>query len=209
EAYAERLPTVEINNTFYRMPDAKLLEGFRDRVPEGFTFSLKAPRSITHSAKLRNVESKVQQFVGLAQLLGTKLGPLLFQLPPFLKKDLALLTDFASILPKGVRAALEFRHPSWFDDEVYETLRRHALALVATEVDEGDGIDSPYVATAPFGYVRLRRQNYDAQSLKAAARNIENLRVEPVFAYFKHEVLGPGYADQLARIEYELPDSPE
>jgi uncharacterized protein YecE (DUF72 family) len=199
-AYAAKLPTVEINNTFYRMPTPSLLEGFRDKTPDGFSFALKAPRRLTHIAKLKNIAEPLAHLVTTAQTLGAKLGPLLFQLPPTLRKDLDLLTAFCAELPSGLSAALEFRHPSWFTDDVYAALAAKNVALCAAEVDEDDGPGAPFVRTADFTYVRLRRAEYDTAGLERALAQINGLGVERAFVYFKHEVLGPSYAlDLLAR----------
>ncbi len=196
-AYAERLPAVEINNTFYRMPQASLFEGWSSQVPEAFRFALKAPRRITHSQKLRESESTVGELLRVSRVLGPRLGPLLFQLPPFLRKDLPLLADFLRLLPVDVRAAFEFRHASWFADDTYATLEAAGAALVGSEVDAADGIDSPIVRTAPFTYVRLRRADYDAAKLAAVRERLETLGVEQAYVFFKHEVLGPSYAQTL------------
>src|SRR5437867_10163682 len=134
--YAERFPTVEINNTFYRMPAQALLERWAAEVPDDFVFTLKASRHITHHKRLKNVESNVAEFIRRASFLGDKLGMLLFQLPPTLRKDLPRLRDFLGAVPPGQRFAVEFRHASWQDDEVYEALRAHGAALCVMEDDE-------------------------------------------------------------------------
>src|SRR5580658_7544284 len=145
--YAARLRTVEINNSFYRMPSEKTISDWAADVPPGFTFALKAPQRITHQKRLKDVRDLVLTFVRIAGGLGDKMGPLLFQLPPFMKKDVSRLEDFLAALPSGLRVALEFRHASWFDDEVYETLRTHRAALCAAEGERGEGVASPLVAT--------------------------------------------------------------
>src|SRR5256885_44375 len=152
--YSARFTTVEINNTFYRMPAESMLAQWIEQVPAHFAFTLKAPRRITHESRLRDTESNVAEFVRRANALGGKLGVLLFQLPPYLKKDLPRLNDFLALLPAGQQIAFEFRNDSWQDDEVYEALRRRGAILCVTDTDEGD---TPFVATAGCGYVRLRR----------------------------------------------------
>ena len=134
--YAERFPTVEINYTFYRIPTEKLLAGWAAGTPEHFTFTLKAPRRITHDSKLQRVEELTLSFCKIAQTLGPKLGVLLFQLPPTFKKDAAVLREFAELLPEGTRAAFEFRHASWFDPEVFDVLRGRNLALCVADSEK-------------------------------------------------------------------------
>ena len=196
-AYAEKLSTVEINNTFYRMPKESLLSGWAEQTPKTFSFALKAPRRITHIGKLKDTEGPIANLFELAQVMGERLGPVLFQLPPFLRKDVGLLTAFCASLPKGARATLEFRHASWFCDEVYAALASAGVALCACEVDPDEGTGAPFVRTAPFTYVRLRKALYDAASLGAVLEQIRGLGVEQAFVYFKHEVLGPKYALEL------------
>lgn len=196
-AYAEKLSTVEINNTFYRMPQAGLLSGWAAQTPDSFTFALKAPRRITHISKLKGTEATVTTLFELGALMGKRLGPVLFQLPPTLRKDVGLITAFCASLPKGARATLEFRHPSWFSDDVYSALSDAGVALCACEVDPDEGSGAPFVRTAPFTYVRLRKALYDTASLGAVLERIRELGVEQAFVYFKHEVLGPKYALEL------------
>ena len=193
--YAEAFKTVEINNTFYRMPTAKLVEGWASEVPEGFTFALKAPQRITHMAKLKDVTASVTTFVGTAAVLGPKLGPLLFQLPPFLKKDVPRLTEFLERAPEGVRIALEFRHPSWFEDDVWAALRAHGASLC---VAEGEKLESPLVATADWGYVRLRRDEYSDAVLEEWAKKILAQPWKEAFVFLKHDDGdAPGVAKRL------------
>ena len=194
--YAERFPTVEINNTFYRMPASSMLAQWAQQVPASFTFTLKAPQRITHRERLRESESSVKAFTGRAEVLGAKLGVLLFQLPPFLRKDLPRLTDFLALLPAGTRAAFEFRHDSWQDDEVYAALRARNMILCVTDTDEGD---TPFVVTADWGYVRLRRTHYDERELEAWAARIAEKAVARTYVYFMHEdeALGTRFARTL------------
>jgi uncharacterized protein YecE (DUF72 family) len=173
--YAERLPAVEINNTFYRMPKAELLAGWRDAVAPDFQFVLKASRRITHLSRLVNAGDSVAYLFGAARSLGDKLGPILFQLPPFLKKDVAVLRDFLAALPQGSRAAFEFRNPSWFEDDVYETLREKNAALCLGDAED-EGRSPPIVATADFGYLRLRNPSYDDVRL---GEWLDTIRAQP------------------------------
>jgi len=194
--YAERFTTVEINNTFYRMPAESMLAQWLDQVPEHFAFTLKAPRRITHEARLRDSESNVAEFLRRADALGAKLGVVLFQLPPYLKKDVPRLRDFLALLPAGKRVAFEFRNDSWQDDEVYETLRSHDAILCVTDTDEGD---TPFVATADCGYVRLRRTHYDDAELRAWSEQIAAKALPRTYVYFMHEdqALGTRFATKL------------
>lgn len=194
--YAERLATVEINNTFYRMPAETMLSNWVKEVPDHFTFTLKAPRRITHEKRLREADQDVAEFLRRAQLLGDKLGVILFQLPPFLKKDLPRLKNFLALLPPGVRVAFEFRSESWQDNEVHETLRGHGAMLCVTDTDEGD---TPFVSTSDHGYLRLRRTHYDDTDLRAWAEKIAALKLDRAYVYFMHEddALGTNWARRL------------
>jgi uncharacterized protein YecE (DUF72 family) len=193
--YGERLSTVEINNTFYRMPTAKLVQGWAEEVPEGFTFALKAPQRITHIARLQNAADPTDAFVRIARTLGARLGPLLFQLPPFLRKDVPRLSAFLDIVPQGLRVALEFRHASWFEEDVFEVLRSRNAALC---VAEGEALVSPLVATADWGYVRLRRDAYPDEVLAEWAGRIAKQPWREAFVYLKHdEGDAPGAALRL------------
>jgi uncharacterized protein YecE (DUF72 family) len=185
--YAERLRTVEINNTFYRMPAESVLARWSEEVPEGFSFTLKAPRYITHIKRLSEVETSVAEFLKRAAALKDKLGVVLFQLPPFLRKDLPRLRDFLRLLPPGQSVAIEFRHASWQDDEVYDALREHAVMLCVTDADEGD---TSLISTAAHGYLRLRRTRYEDDELKAWVERIASQPLTRVYVYFKHEVEG-------------------
>jgi len=197
--YAERFPTVEINNTFYRMPDTSLLERWAQEVPAEFAFTLKVPQRITHIKRLKNVEADVTEFTRRAAVLGDKLGMFLFQLPPTLRKDLPRLRDFLDAMPPGRRVAVEFRHDSWQDDEVYETLRAHHAALCVADTDEGD---TPFVSTSNDAYLRLRRTQYSESDLRAWADRIAAQPLERAYVYFKHEdeALAPRFARQLAEL---------
>ncbi len=194
--YAERLPTVEINNTFYRMPAEAMLARWAGEVPDRFEFTLKAPRRITHEKRLKEAEPDVAEFVRRAQLLGTKLGVLLFQLPPYLKKDLVRLRDFLALLPQGTRAAFEFRNESWQSDDVYEALRARGAMLCVTDTEEGE---TPFVATTDQGYLRLRRTHYDDADLRGWAERIATQPLQRMYVYFMHEddAVGTGFAQRL------------
>ena len=194
--YASRLPTVEINNTFYRMPNQDTVAAWRDEVPDSFCFAVKATRRITHQKKLSNVADDVAQLFSVVDVLGAKLGPVLFQTPPFLKKDLGLLGEFIAVLPEGRRVALEFRHPSWFSDDVYGVLATRNVALVGGDLEEADK-SPPLVVTADFGYLRLRRLDYDPTGIADWASRIASQPWQSVYAYLKHEVLGPLFAEAL------------
>jgi uncharacterized protein YecE (DUF72 family) len=204
--YAERLPSVELNNTFYRMPRAELIERWRAEVPEDFCFAIKAPRRITHIARLKNTSEEVAYLDRVIGTLGPRLGPILFQLPPFLKKDAALLQAFLAELPKSMKPAFEFRHVSWFDEETYAILRAGGAALVGGDVDEGPS--PPLVATADFGYLRLRAASYDAEGLAEWSRRIAEQPWQAAYVYLKHEYLGPSYAKRLLDPNAPLPEAP-
>ena len=189
--YAERFPTVEINYTFYRAPNEKILAGWSSATPERFKLTLKAPKRITHDARLRDCGDRVRQFLETAAVLGPKLGALLFQLPPNLKKDLALFDAFLATFPPKVCAAFEFRHPSWFDAEVFARLRDRGLALC---VADSEKLSAPVEITAPYAYFRLRDEGYTPADIERWAGVVNGLasRCEDVFVYFKHEEAGKG-----------------
>lgn len=187
--YAERLPAVEINNTFYRMPKAQLLAGWSEQVPDGFRFVLKASQRITHFKRLKDAAEEVGYFFRVAATLGDRLGPVLFQLPPNLKKDLPRLADFLAALPPATRAAFEFRHASWFEDDVFETLRARGAALCIAEDEE---LATPPVATAGWGYLRLRRPDYGEEELAAWADRVRSQAWDEAYVFFKHEDAGAG-----------------
>ena len=203
--YAERLQTVEINNTFYRMPRPAMVEGWRSRVPSDFRFVIKASRRITHMARLKDCSEAVQWLLSGIAPLGEQLGLVLFQLPPNLKRDVPLLSDFLTLLPSSCRPAFEFRNATWFDDGVYEALRAHPAALVGGDQDD-EAQSPPFVPTAPFGYLRLRRSDYLETQLGAWAERIRETRWDEAYAFFKHEQRGPQFAGQLHRLT--VGDSP-
>ena len=185
--YATRLNTVEVNYTFRRFPTEKLLRGWIEATPAGFQFAIKANQKITHVARLSNVADFTSDFVRSLQPLDAekKLGPVLFQLPPFLKGDVALLKDFLSVLPRSMRAAFEFRHATWFSEEVYAALRAANTALCNAESEK---LETPDVQTADFAYLRLRKEEYSAKERKALEERIARLAGKgDVYIYFKHE----------------------
>jgi uncharacterized protein YecE (DUF72 family) len=195
--YSERLPTVEINNTFYRMPKTSMLENWAATTPEDFRFAIKASRRITHISRIK-VEScadSVDFLYRTLATLGAKRGPVLFQLPPNLKKDLPRLTAFLSLLPEGHRAAFEFRNDTWFADDVYDALKGAGASLCLSERE--DNAPPPLVETAPWGYVRLRLETYSDDDLRQWARRLEATSWSDVHVYFMHEPTAPAYAKAL------------
>src|SRR3954471_14844947 len=197
--YASRFTTVEGNNSFYRIPTEKVLGGWAEQVPPDFRFVLKASRRVTHNGRLADEDGSLEYFLRAINPLGHRLGPTLFQLPPTFKKDAGRLRDFLTRLPQRWRAALEFRHASWFDDEVYDLLRAHDVALVAVDEDEAEGSGSPLVPTASWGYFRLRRGAYDRAALSAWADQIRRHQWGEAYVFLKHEdgsPRGPGAAQE-------------
>ena len=196
--YSARLPTVEINNTFYRMPKTDMLENWARTTPPAFRFAIKASRRITHFAHLKaeSADSVAFLYRCLASL-GEKRGPVLFQLPPVMKKDAARLRDFLRLLPSNHGAAFEFRHESWFTDDVYALLTEAGAALCLSERE--DNAPPPLVATAPWGYVRLRLENYAEADLQRWAQRLAATAWQEVYAYFMHEPTAPAYAQTLMR----------
>ena len=195
--YAERLRTVEINYTFYRVPNSRILAGWDQETPAGFRLTLKAPKRITHIAKLRDCGELLAYFLKTAATLGPKLGALLFQLPPYFRKDLAVLETFLAQLPAGTCAAFEFRHVSWMDVEVFARLRERNLALC---IADSEKFSTPLEITASYGYFRLRDEGYTAQDLQRWAGIIRanTAHCSEVYVYFKHEEAGKG--PQFARL---------
>lgn len=187
--YAERFGAVEINNTFYRMPAVPMLEGWIDQVPDGFVFVLKASQQITHRKRLKDAAEPTEYFFSNAAALGDRLGPVLVQLPPNMKVDVDRLRDFLRLVPAGRRVAFEFRHASWFEDAVYDVLREHGAALC---IAHGESIETPAVATADWGYLRLRQVEYDDATLRHWVSGIREQAWDDVFVFFKHEDEGTG-----------------
>jgi len=195
--YAARFATVEINNTFYRPPTAEGLAAWAAQVPAEFRFVLKAPQEITHRRRLRDVGEAVASFVVAAATLSSRQGPLLFQLPPNFKKDLPRLAALLALLPAGCRAAFEFRHASWFDDDALALLGDHGASLCLADAE--DDLVVPFVATANWGYARLRRPDYDDAALASWARRLRAVPWRDCFVFFKHEDAGKG-PDLAARL---------
>ena len=202
--YGEHFRAVETNNTFYRMPTAAGLTAWAADVPADFRFVLKAPQQITHVQRLKEVSGAVASLLEAAGVLMERLGPLLFQLPPNFRKDVPRLREFLALLPPGHRAAFEFRDPSWFDEEVFGLLRDHRAVLCVADAD--DDLEVPFVATADWGYLRLRRPDYDTVGLRAWAKRVRDQAWQDVFVFFKHEDEGKG--PQLAKRFRELAGEP-
>lgn len=188
--YAARLPAVEINNTFYRLPKESVLQGWAEQAPAEFRFVLKAPQRITHVKRLKDASSEVEYLFRVATVLGSKIGAILFQLPPHLRKDLEKLQNFLSILPGDRAVAFEFRHPSWFDDEVFSCLKERNCALCTAEMDETETAN--LVPTATWGYIRLRRSAYSGADLLNWKKRILSQQWDHAYVFFKHEDEGIG-----------------
>jgi uncharacterized protein YecE (DUF72 family) len=188
--YAKNFSTVEINNTFYRMPSEKVLLDWSAQVPDDFAFVLKAPRRITHIKKLKDVGDDVAYFVKTAAVLQKKRGPFLWQTPPFLRKEVSILRDFLGLLPPGSQPAFEFRHRTWFDDEVFDLLRQHNASLCLADAD--NELTIPFVATADWGYLRLRRPEYSDDDLQGWVKRVGQQSWKDAFVFFKHEDAGTG-----------------
>ena len=195
--YAAAFSTVEINYTFYRVPNEKTLAGWSRETPDGFRLTLKAPKRITHIAKLHDCADLLQYFLKTAATLGPKLGAILFQLPPYFRKDLRALDEFLALLPSGCCAAFEFRHASWMDAEVFARLRARNLALC---IADSEKFSTPLEITADYGYFRLRDEGYTPEDLCRWAATIRTgaAACNDVFIYFKHEEAGKG--PQFARL---------
>ena len=197
--YGARLPTVEINNTFYRMPNASMLENWAVTTPAHFRFAIKASRRITHIARLKaeSAADSLQYFYRMLEALGEKRGPALFQLPPNLKKDVPRLQAFLALLPDDHRAAFEFRDDSWFADDVYDLLKSAGAALCLSE--RSDDAPPPLVETAPWGYVRLRLESYADDDLRRWAKRLRETAWHTTYVYFMHEPTAPAYASALTK----------
>lgn len=188
--YAQKLTSVEINNTFYRLPSAQLLGKWRAQVPTDFAFVLKANRRITHFKRLKDTDEPLEYLTQTAtEQLGPTLGPILFQLPPNFHQDTERLANFLATLPSDVRAAFEFRHESWFSDDTYQALADFGAALVVADTGEGE---VPVVRTADFGYARLRKPGYSERELAEWAERLGEQRWSDLFVFFKHEDAGAG-----------------
>jgi uncharacterized protein YecE (DUF72 family) len=198
--YASRFPTVEINNTFYRLPRESVLRNWAAQVPETFTFAIKASQRITHHARLKPEAAElVAHLIRTVSVLDERLGPILFQLPPNLKKDIDRLRGFLALLPSDRRCTIEFRHESWFDGEAEAELRARGVALC---ISEQSGMSSPVLATTTWGYLRLQRLDYDAAMLTEWARRIAAQPWDEAYVFFKHEHTagsGPGAVDAFLK----------
>ena len=196
--YSARLPSVEINNTFYRMPKTEMLAHWAEITPPAFRFAIKASRRITHFAHIKAEAADSVAFLYRAlNALAEKRGPVLFQLPPVLKKDVPRLVAFLQMLPADHRAAFEFRHDSWFADDVYDALKAAGAALCLSERE--DNAPPSLVETARWGYVRLRLETYADADLEQWARRLAQTKWSEVYAYFMHEPTAPAYAQTLMR----------
>ena len=198
--YAERFATSEINYTFHRIPAQKTIENWKARTPERFRFALKAPQKITHWSKLRDCVDTLEYFCKVISGLGDRLGPVLFQLPPAFKKDADVLSSFLREFPV-MRAAFEFRHDSWFDDEIFDLLKSRNIALCIADTDT---IATPRKMTADYGYLRLRREDYQTTDIERWAEFAchQESNWKDAFVYFKHEEsgIGPKLAHQMLEL---------
>jgi uncharacterized protein YecE (DUF72 family) len=186
--YSSVFGTVEINHSFYRMPTPTLLTNWRRQTPLRFRFALKAPQRITHHLRLKDAGEPTREFIRRADTLGEKLGPLLFQLPPHLRADRDRLDEFLHALPQGSEPVFEFRHASWFTEDVYDVLAANRAALCIADTES---LTTPLVATAPFGYVRLRRDDYSAADLADWAMKLKEItRWKRVYVFLKHDEAG-------------------
>jgi uncharacterized protein YecE (DUF72 family) len=190
--YSQTFRTVEINYTFSRVPSVRVVETWAGAVPAAFRFVLKAPGQITHRKRLKDAGESLSNFLEIAGKLKKRLGPLFFQLPPNFKKDAAHLRAFLDLLPRGRRVAFEFRHPSWFDNEVFGLLRKRRVALCIADAD--DTLEVPFVATTDWGYLRLRRPEYDDKALRKLVKQVRRQTWRDAFVFFKHDDAGKGPA---------------
>jgi len=188
--YAERFATVEMNSTFRRMPKPAVIKAWAAEVSPEFKFVIKAPQRITHFRRLKDCQEPVKELLDGAKLLKKHLGPLLFQLPANFKKDAARLRDFLKLIPKRQRVAFEFRNATWFDEEVFDMLRKRNVALCIAESDET--VQTPFMATADWGYIRLRLPQYSDADFKSWIKRIRRQNWEEAFVFFKHEDEGKG-----------------
>jgi uncharacterized protein YecE (DUF72 family) len=198
--YAERFSTTEVNYTFHRIPAPKTIDNWKTQTPEKFRFALKAPQKITHWSKLRDCADTLEYFCKVVSALEDRLGPVLFQLPPTFKKDADVMSSFLRELP-GIRAAFEFRHASWFDDEIFDLLKARNIALCIADTD---ALATPHKITADYGYLRLRRENYTTDDVKAWSDFVreQSSTWKDSFVYFKHEEsgIGPKVAKQMLQL---------
>jgi uncharacterized protein YecE (DUF72 family) len=194
--YAQHFQTTEINNTFYRIPTTALTQSWYSEVPEDFQFTLKLSQEITHRRKLKDVGAEMQRFLDGAAALKEKLAIVLVQLPPFFRKETGTLAEFLNNFSSRAKFAFEFRHPSWFSDDIYELLKAQRCALAVVEKEEGQGADAPRLATGPFVYMRLRKGEYSKAELEEWARWIRSQAVN-VYCYLKHDEKAPLLARKM------------
>ncbi len=194
--YGTKLPTVEVNNTFYRMPRQSVVEAWCEKVPTDFRFVVKASMRITHRQKLADADESVAYFLKVTAGFGDKLGAVLFQLPPTFRKDVERLDSFLGLLGERCKPALEFRHPSWFDDDVYAVLTKHNAAFCGGEA-EGKLAAPPLVVTGDWGFLRLRGEDYTEADIDAWADRVRAQPWKEAYVFFKHEELGPMLAGQF------------
>lgn len=199
--YAQSFDCVEINSTFYRMPKESVLVQWGQQVPDGFRFVLKTSKRITHRKAFDEEPDSTAYFIRTSSVLGGKLGPTLVQLPPYSQKDLTRLGRFLDQFPPRWRVAMEFRHQSWFDDEVFEFLSEHGVCLVHVDSDDSKVV-TELVPTTGWGYLRLRSQDYSKDELKAWVETIQTQAWEDAFVFFKHEdeALGPAMGRRFMEI---------
>jgi uncharacterized protein YecE (DUF72 family) len=199
--YAQHFTTTEVNYSFYRIPSVKTLAGWAAETPEKFRFTLKAPQQITHVQRLRDCRDVLERFWDAARSLQKKLGAVLFQLPPFLRKDVTLLSDFVGVLPPEMTSAFEFRHASWFDEEVLAALRRQGAALC---IADSEKLSTPVEVTTDHSYFRLRDEGYTSADIERWAKVIgeQQKKLKDVYVYFKHEEsgIGPKLAKELVQV---------
>jgi uncharacterized protein YecE (DUF72 family) len=198
--YAERYSTVEINSSFYALPSKSTVESWIEQTPKTFRFVLKAPQSITHRKRLANAEAETDRFLAVASILKDRNAPLLFQLPPNLKKDVPRLDGLLAFVDRRAKVAFEFRHESWFDTEVFDCLRAHSCALCVADVDD---VPPPDLASsADWGYVRLRREDYSDKELEEWIEKLKSQAWDETYVFFKHEetASGPKYASRFLEL---------
>jgi uncharacterized protein YecE (DUF72 family) len=205
--YAERLGAVEINNTFYHMPTADVLDSWAEQVPAGFIFALKAPQVITHFRRLRHVGEEARYLFGTLPVLGKKLGPVLFQFPESFHADQALLKAFIDLIPGAISVSFEFRNPSWLNDEILDLLRKKDCSLCNADTDENPA--GEIISTASWGYLRLRRSDYTDADLSQWLSRILAQKWKTAFVFFKHEdeAMGPKLAMRFRELADSLPIS--
>jgi len=203
--YSGRLNTVEINNTFYRMPNESVLTSWAEQVPGDFVFALKAPQVITHLKKLRNVSEETKYLFRTVSVLDRRLGPVLFQFPKSFRADRPALEDFLALIPRNMALAFEFRSPSWLNDEILDLLREKKASLCVADSDENPAHE--ITRTAPRGYLRLRRSDYTDADLSEWTERILSQEWEEAFVFFKHEDEDPAKGPEMAMRFHELIDS--